>query len=80
MARLKLRDWRFLVLILAHVIGIAGFLSAGGGGGAVTAGTWRRIDTEAVKAKIRAGELSDHEADWYRPLDQETGGPPEGTQ
>ena len=77
MSRLKLRDWRFLILVLVHVIGIAGFLSAGGGDGAAMAGNWRRIDIEKVKAKIRAGDLSDHEADWYRPLDQESGGPPE---
>ena len=77
MSRLKLRDWRFLVLVLVHAIGIAGFLSAGGGDGAVAAGSWRRIDTEAVKAKIRAGDLSDHEADWYQPLEPRSGDRPE---
>ena len=66
MRRFRSCDWRFALLVLAHVIGIAGFLGAGDDSTASTRGSWRAIDTTAVRAKIRAGDLSSHEADWYR--------------
>jgi hypothetical protein len=66
--RLRKRDWRFLVLVLVHVIGIAGFWSGGVGRTAGEAGGWRSIDVDAVKDKIDSGDLVDREADWYRVL------------
>ena len=76
MRRLRARDGRFVLLALVHAIGIAGFLAAGVGGDASSRGGWRRIDVDAVRAKIRAGDLVEHEAEWYRAVpDSEVWGP-----
>ncbi len=66
MVRLRKRDWRFALLVAAHALFIAGFVRAQLGEAPPTTGGWRRIDVDAVKAKIRAGDLVGREADWYR--------------
>ena len=69
---LRWRELQFLALMLAQVILIAGYLAGGVGG--LTGdepGGWRRIDVEAVEARLNAGELVRKEADWYHPLSEE---------
>ena len=76
MKRLRRRDWRFYLLLVAHLIGILGFVSAGlerpapviGGRG------WRSVDRAELESRIRAGDLVDREADWYHVLDGEEDG------
>lgn len=64
------REARLLALVLANLVAIAGFLGGGGQQAPTQVGGWRRIDREALEARIRAGELSDREAQWYRPAEQ----------
>ena len=69
------RELRFLAFMLANLVCVGGYLASGVG---VTPekGGWRRIDLDAVEARIEAGELVRKEADWYRPLSEEaTPGP-----
>ena len=66
----RLRELRLLVLILANLMAIAGFLGGGGQQAQTQVGGWRRIDLDAVRDRMRAGELSDREAQWYRPAEQ----------
>jgi hypothetical protein len=63
---LRRRDVAFLAWVAATLLGIGGYLLEGDGGGMREAGGWRRIDRAAVEARIGSGELSGHEADWYR--------------
>jgi hypothetical protein len=67
---LRWRELRLLALVLANLFAIAGFLGGGGQQAEVQIGGWRRIDLEAVLARMRTGALSDREAQWYRPADQ----------
>jgi len=64
------RELRLLALVLANLMAIAGFLGGGGQQAQTQIGGWRRIDLDAVVDRIRAGELSDREAQWYRPAEQ----------
>ena len=66
------RELIFLGLVLLNLVSIAGYLA--GGLGVVTGderGGWRRIDLEAVEARLNSGELVRKEADWYHPLSAE---------
>jgi hypothetical protein len=62
---LRRRDLVFLAWVAATLAGIGGYLLEGGSE-VREAGGWRRIDRAAVEARIGSGELSGHEADWYR--------------
>ena len=75
MSRIRKRDWRFIVLVLVHALCIAGFIRSGMEVAPPETGGWRRIDVEAVRAKIREGDLVDREADWYRVLPRSGGEP-----
>ena len=73
MRRFTKTDWRLLVLLVAHVVGIVGFVSAETETAQVERSGWRKVDQEALMEKIRAGDLVRHEADWYRVVPDETG-------
>ncbi|MBW2455501.1 MAG: hypothetical protein JRI68_13360 [Deltaproteobacteria bacterium] len=66
-------DWRLLVLVVAHGVGIAGFIGAEQESVQAERSGWRKVDQEALMEKIRAGDLVQHEADWYRVVPDETG-------
>ncbi len=59
-------DIELLALVATVVLAVGGYLLAGLGAGPQGGTGWRRIDTAAVRARIRTGELSDREARWYR--------------
>lgn len=61
----RLRDLRFVVLVLLNLFLISGFLISGTGGESGPPGGWRRIDLQALQTRIEAGELVDREASWY---------------
>jgi len=67
---LRWREVRLLALVLANLLAIGGFLGAGVRQAQEETGGWRRIDFQAVLARMRTGELSSREAQWYRPADQ----------
>jgi hypothetical protein len=71
--RLRKRDWRFLLLVLAHAVCIVGFVAGGLGGEPPATGGWRRVDLEELESRIRAGDLVKREADWYRVLPESAG-------
>ena len=61
----RLRDLRFVFLVLLNLLLIGGFLVSGAGGDSGPPGGWRRIDLQALQTRIEAGELVDTEARWY---------------
>jgi len=61
----RLRDLRFVFLVLLNLLLIGGFLVSGAGGESGPPGGWRRIDLQALQTRIEAGELVDTEARWY---------------
>jgi len=61
----RLRDLRFVVLVLINLLLISGFLVSSTGGESGPPGGWRRIDLQALQTRIEAGELVDTEASWY---------------
>ncbi len=67
-------DWELLLLVIAMLLTLGGFLSQELGTVSREGAGWRRIDIEAVRKLIQAGDLSDREAKWYRPV-----APPEET-
>jgi hypothetical protein len=67
---LRGREVRLLALVSANLLAIGGFLGAGGQQPQEQVGGWRRIDMEAVQTRVRSGELSSREAEWYRPVDR----------
>lgn len=64
---MRVREIRFLSLIGINLFLILGSISAQLSNVNDVFGGWRRVDTGAVRAKIRAGDLVTHEAQWYRP-------------
>lgn len=78
MKRLRIRDWRFFLLVLVHAVCIVGFLSGGLDVAPPSTGGWRTVDLKELESRIRAGDLVDREADWYRvlPDSQGTGAEP----
>ena len=62
-------DVQLLALVLASLLCVAGFLSSGLQNASEQPGGWRRIDIDAVKARIEAGDLMSREASWYHPLE-----------
>jgi len=67
--RIRGRDVWFTALLGANVLCLVGFLATELEASREEVG-WRRIDTTAVEAKIRSGDLVRHEALWYH-LDEE---------
>ena len=63
------RELQLVALVLANLLVIAGHLGAGLQQVGRETGGWRRIDTQAVLSRLRAGELSSREAEWYRSLE-----------
>ncbi len=61
-------DWELVLLIAAMLFTLGGFLLQQLGTVSREGASWRRIDTEAVRKLIQAGDLSDREAEWYRPV------------
>ena len=57
--------------MLVNLVCIAGYLASGVGVTPEESGGWRRIDFDAVEARIEAGELVRKEADWYHSLSTE---------
>ena len=70
----RLRDVRFVVLVLLNLYLISGFLLSGTSEQSGPPGGWRRIDVQALQIRIEAGELLDIEAVWYQPQKAEVGG------
>lgn len=69
------REVRFLALAAINLACIAGYV-AGGVGMTPEGGGWRRIDYQAVEARMEAGDLVRKEADWYHPLSEEQSASP----
>jgi len=63
---LRWREGKLLILVLANLIAIAGFLGSGIRGGGEQIGGWRQIQLDAFTERVRSGELSGREASWYR--------------
>ncbi len=61
-------DWELLLLVIAMLVNLGGFLTQELGTAPREGAGWRRVDTEAVQRLIEAGDLSDHEALWYQPV------------
>ena len=68
--QLRARDIPFLLLILACGASVGGFLIDRPGVPHAAHGQFRRIDTERLRQRIRAGDLVLREADWYHPADE----------
>jgi hypothetical protein len=66
---LRWREFQLVAMVLANLFVIAGHLGAGLQQAGQETGGWRRIDTQAVLTRMRAGELSGREAEWYRSLE-----------
>lgn len=59
------RDWQLLVLVVANLVCVGGFLASNLGDSQPTTGGWRKIDFQALQTRIESGELSSQEASWY---------------
>jgi hypothetical protein len=64
---LRRRELRFLGLVALTLALILLYLDAGERQAHQEGRGWRTVDLDALKRRIGAGELSDREADWYRP-------------
>jgi len=64
------RELRFLALAVINLACIAGYVT-GGVGVTPQEGGWRRIDYQAVEARMEAGELVRKEALWYHAASEE---------
>ncbi len=69
--KIRRRDRKFVAFVAANAVCIAAFIAGGVGSEAEAPGGWRRVDLKALKAKIQAGKLVKHEADWYRVVPEE---------
>ncbi len=58
-------DLELLAMVSVVMLAIAGYLAEEIGNARQEGASWRRIDTEAVRTLIDAGDLSDREALWY---------------
>jgi hypothetical protein len=59
------RNFQFAVFILANLLCVGGFLFSRTDNLDEQIGGWRRIDIEALTARINAGDLVRKEAAWY---------------
>lgn len=65
--RRRRQDLRLVLLIAMSLVLIGLHLEQIGRDAAGTGSGWRRVDLDALQRRIEAGDLSDREADWYRP-------------
>ena len=65
---LRARDLRFVAVVALNLACIGAYVATQTGPADAGAGGWRRIDRAALERRIESGELSGHEALWYRPV------------
>lgn len=65
---LRVRDLRFAALVALELALMAAYLAAGYRGLGQEGHGFRRIDLQALEARMDAGDLSRHEALWYHPV------------
>ncbi len=56
---------------MIHAACIIGILRAGFATRTAHTGGWRKVDREALDAKLRAEDLVKHEASWYRAVPED---------
>ncbi len=79
--RIHPRELGFLGLVGSMLVLIGAFLVSGQGLVDRQGSGWRRIDLEALRQRIDAGDLRDREAAWYHPSDGAArGGVPAGVR
>ena len=69
--KLYRRDLGLIVLVTAHLLCIGGFLRQALQTASEPVGGWRRIDLKALTERIRAGDLVNKEAEWYRSVEEQ---------
>jgi hypothetical protein len=67
--RIHPRELGFLGLVGSMLVLIGAFLVQVQGTVGQQGSSWRRIDLEALRQRIDAGDLRDREAAWYHPSD-----------
>lgn len=67
----RTQDLRLVVLIMISLVLIGLHLNEAGQGGSESGSGWRQVDLEALQRRIESGDLSDHEALWYRPAENQ---------
>jgi hypothetical protein len=65
---LHARELRFIAVVLTDLLFVAAYLAGGYGGLGQEGHGWRRIDVEALEARMDAGDLNRREARWYHPV------------
>ena len=63
----RAQDLRLVLLIVMSLMLIGFHLEQAGRGAGQAGAGWRNLDLDALQRRIEAGDLSDREADWYRP-------------
>jgi len=63
----RMQDMRLVLLIVMSLVLIGLHLEQVGRGAGESGAGWRHLDLDALQRRIEAGDLSDREADWYRP-------------
>ncbi len=64
---LRARDLRFTAFVALELVLMAAYLAGGYRGLGQQGHGFRRIDLQALEARMDAGDLSRHEAQWYHP-------------
>ncbi len=67
----RMQDLRLVVLIAISLVLIGLHLDEVGQGRSESGSGWRQVDLDALQRRIEAGDLSDREADWYRPAEEQ---------
>ncbi len=65
--RMHAREVRLLGLVLLNLVFGGLYLDATLRGETEQGSGWRRVDLDALRPLIEAGDLRDREADWYHP-------------
>ena len=63
----RVQDIRLVLLIVTSLVLIGLHLEQVGRSVGGSGAGWRNLDLDALQRRIEAGDLSDREADWYRP-------------
>ncbi len=66
-----MQDLRLVVLIAISLVLIGLHLNEVGHVSSESGSGWRQVDLEALQRRIETGDLSDREADWYRPAEEQ---------